>query len=148
MDTMIPYIQIQAEPIDSSDKVKQADEFQPPPDCGGVCYFEGVIRNHNHGKKVHYLEYEAYEDLAYKELKRIAHEAAEKFDVKKISIIHRVGRLEIGDTAVSIRVATHHRREAFESCQYIIDSLKVRVPIWKKEVYLDGCHEWTQCTHS
>lgn len=115
------------------------------PGCGGYVVFEGLIRNVNHGKSVTRLEYEVYETLALKELKRICEYACERFQLKYVRAWHREGRLEIGDTAVMIQVLSRHRREAFEGCRFIIDQLKARVPIWKKEFYDDGSATWTQC---
>jgi molybdopterin synthase catalytic subunit len=115
------------------------------PECGGYVCFEGVIRNANHGKAVVRLDYEAYEELAQKELTRIAEFAAERFGLRYVSAVHRRGRLEIGDTAVMIQVLSRHRREAFEGCRYVIDQLKARVPIWKREHYEDGSSTWTMC---
>lgn len=116
--------------------------------CGGYCCFEGIIRNHNHGKEVSFLSYEAYEELALSELKRIAANALETFDLSFARAHHRIGRLEIGDVAVIIQVQAKHRDEAFRGCRYIIDELKKTVPIWKKEHYQDGQHSWTRCNHA
>ena len=114
-------------------------------DCGGYVSFEGQIRNINHGKGVLRLEYETYDELAVKELRRVAIEAASRFGLKYVRAIHRKGRLEIGESAVIIQVLSRHRREAFDGCRYVIDQLKARVPIWKKEFYDDSTHAWTQC---
>jgi molybdopterin synthase catalytic subunit len=144
MDGNSPRIdcRIQAEAINPSESRRQLVML---PDCGGYVCFEGVIRNVNHGKGVVRLEYEAYDELATKELGRIAEFALERFGLRYISAVHRKGRLEIGDTAVLIQVLSRHRREAFEGCRYMIDQLKARVPIWKKEHYEDGSSSWTMC---
>ena len=115
------------------------------PRCGGYVVFEGMIRNVNHGKRVTHLEYEVYEPLAKKELRRICEYAAERFSLHYVRAVHREGRLSIGDTAVIIQTLSRHRREAFEGCRHVIDQLKARVPIWKKEYYDDGTSTWTQC---
>src|SRR5687767_12590864 len=115
------------------------------PQCGGYASFEGLIRNVNHGRKVVRLEYEAYDALALKELRRICEAVAERFGAPFIRAVHRKGTLEIGQTAVVIQVLTGHRREAFEACRAVIDQLKETVPIWKREVYEDGTHTWTRC---
>ncbi|MCB0293152.1 MAG: molybdenum cofactor biosynthesis protein MoaE, partial [Calditrichaeota bacterium] len=94
--------------------------------------------NHSRGKEVQRLEYEAYPGMAEKMIGQIVAEAGEKWDVRKAAVSHRTGRLEIGEIAVVIAVATPHRQDAFAACQYIIDRLKVVVPIWKKEVATDG----------
>ena len=107
-------------------------------DCGGLAVFIGTVRNHSRGKEVQRLEYEAYPGMAEKMIGQIVAEAGEKWDVRKAAVSHRTGRLEIGEIAVVIAVATPHRQDAFAACQYIIDRLKVVVPIWKKEVATDG----------
>ncbi len=107
-------------------------------DCGAVTVFLGTVRNHSRGKEVRYLEYEAYPEMAGKMIERIIGEAARKWDVRKMAVSHRTGRLEIGEVAVVIAAATPHRQDGFEACQYTIDRLKQIVPIWKKEVAADG----------
>src|SRR5690349_16034795 len=102
---------------------------------GAVVVFEGVVRDHSHGRRTLYLEYEAYEPMAVRKMHEIGSEAKHKFDVRALSIVHRLGRLEIGETSVAILVASSHRRPAFEACQYAIDQLKLTVPVWKKEYY-------------
>jgi molybdopterin synthase catalytic subunit len=114
-------------------------------DCGGFVAFEGIVRNINHGKGVLRLEYETYDALALKELQRICDFAGERFGLRYIRAWHRKGRLEIGESAVIVQVLSRHRGEAFEGCRYVIDQLKARVPIWKKEFYDDGTSAWTQC---
>ncbi len=104
---------------------------------GAVVSFVGVVRNNAEGKRVLYLEYEAYPDMAEKKLKEICAEAESRWQTE-ISVVHRVGRLEIGDTAVVIAVGASHRQEAFRACEYAIDRIKEIVPIWKKEFYDDG----------
>lgn len=117
------------------------------PDCGGHVTFEGMIRNVNHGKAVTRLDYEVYDTLAVKELERIGREAAQRFELRYVRVLHRKGRLDIGEPAVIVQVLSRHRREAFDGCRYVIDELKARVPIWKKEYYDDGSSAWTQCHH-
>ena len=112
---------------------------------GGFVTFEGILRNTNHGRRVERLEYEAYESLAIKEMTAIAELAGERFGLAWVRVVHRVGTLGIGETAVIIQVLSRHRREAFEGCHFIIDQIKVRVPIWKREVYDDGSYDWTRC---
>lgn len=136
---------LQSEAIDSTQVRGSLPEL---PECGGYASFEGLIRNVNHGRQVTHLEYEAYETLALKELSLIGQEAGEKFGVPYIRVIHRTGRLEIGDVAVVIQVLAGHRDAAFVACRYVIDELKHRVPIWKKEFYQDHLPEWTRCAHS
>ena len=109
---------------------------------GARSVFEGVVRDTNDGHQVRKLEYECYEPLAIKEGNQILDEAIEKFDLINASCIHRVGTLEIGETAVIVIATSGHRDEAFKGCRYIIDEVKSRVPIWKKEYYEDGETEW------
>jgi len=113
--------------------------------CGAFVAFEGWVRNHNEGQDVLKLEYESYKPLAVKEGERIIAEAREKFPVAEIVCLHRVGELAIGDIAVWVGVSSAHRGEAFDACRYIIDEVKHRVPIWKKEHYTDGDSGWVNC---
>ena len=115
--------------------------------CGGVVQFEGVIRDHNHGKQVNFLEYSSYESMAEKELRKICIAALENFGIAHVDVVHRLGKLEIGDVAVVIRVLSPHRAEAFNACKFVIDTLKNDVPIWKKEHYQDGTTDWPICNH-
>ncbi|MEQ8926641.1 MAG: molybdenum cofactor biosynthesis protein MoaE, partial [Fulvivirga sp.] len=108
------------------------------PTCGGIDVFVGTVRNHTKGKEVTHLFFETYESMAISEMKKIAEGIQKKWPVKKISIHHRVGRVEIGEVVVVIAVSSPHRKEAFEACQYAIDTLKKTVPIWKKEFLEDG----------
>ena len=115
------------------------------PAAGGYASFEGWVRNHNEGLAVTRLEYEAFESLAIKEGERIVLEATERFGVLAGACVHRVGLLEIGDLAVWVGVSSRHRDEAFAACRYIIDEVKHRVPIWKKEHYVNGDSGWVNC---
>ena len=117
------------------------------PAAGAYVSFEGWVRNHNEGKAVDALEYEAYEALAIKEGNRIVEEALQKFDVYKIHAVHRVGSLGIGDLAVIVRAWSAHRAQAFDACRYVIDEIKGRVPVWKLEHYSDGSRDWVFCPH-
>jgi len=109
-----------------------------------VC-FEGRVRDHNDGSEVVSLEYEVYEGLAVKEARRIIEEAKEKFDILDVVGAHRQGHLEIGDIAVWIGVIAAHRGPAFSACSYVIDEIKHRLPIWKKEHYKDKAPRWVSC---
>ncbi len=115
------------------------------PTAGGYASFEGWVRNHNEGHAVTRLEYEAFEALANKEGERIVEEALTKFGVVKAACVHRVGSLAIGELAVWVGVSSRHRAEAFAACRYIIDEVKHRVPIWKKEHYVTGDSGWVNC---
>lgn len=113
--------------------------------CGAYVQFDGWIRNHNEGQQVLKLEYEIYEPLAVREGEKIIAEAIERFGVAKATAVHRNGLLELSDVAVVVGVSSPHRDEAFEACRYIIDEVKVRLPIWKKEHYASGKAEWVNC---
>ncbi len=110
------------------------------PDAGGIVSFVGRVRNHARGHSIEYLEYEAYPEMAEREMEKIADSAAAKWPGTRVAIAHRVGRLAIGDAAVVVVAASAHRGEAFEACRYAIDTLKVTVPIWKREVATDGAY--------
>ncbi len=112
------------------------------PDMGAVVTFAGVVRNNFGGRATAYLEYEAYEDMAVTVLRQLAAEAQTQWKTGMIAIHHRVGRLEIGETAVLIVVAAPHRHEAFEAAEQIMDHIKEVAPIWKKEIWADGESEW------
>jgi len=113
--------------------------------CGGFASFEGWVRNHNEGHAVTRLEYEAFTELAEKEGARIVEEARTKFGVTRAACAHRVGSLALGDVAVWVGVSAAHRDEAFRACRFIIDEVKHRVPIWKKEHYVNGDSGWVNC---
>jgi molybdopterin synthase catalytic subunit len=115
------------------------------PAAGASVTFEGVVRNHQDGRQVRALDYEAYEQLGLQEGERIIAEALEKFPVTAARCIHRLGALSIGDVAVWVGVSAAHRDEAFAACRYIIDEVKRRVPIWKKEHYSAGDSAWVNC---
>ena len=115
------------------------------PVAGGYAGFEGWVREHNEGRRVRRLEYEAFEALGVKEGERIVSEAIERFGIERAACVHRLGALEIGEIAVWVGVSARHRQEAFLACRYIIDAVKHRVPIWKKEYYLEGDSGWVNC---
>ena len=115
--------------------------------AGALATFEGRVRNHNDGKQVSRLEYEAYGTLAVKTAEAVINEAREKFEIYDCACTHRTGLLNIGDVAVWVGVTAAHRDAAFAACRYIIDEIKQRVPIWKKEHYVDGAAEWVNCAH-
>ncbi len=113
--------------------------------CGALVVFEGWIRDHNEGRQVERLEYEVYKPLAEKEGARIIEEAGTRFAVSNVVCIHREGLLELSDVAVIVCVTSAHRAAAFDACRYVIDELKSRLPIWKKEHYVNGISEWVNC---
>jgi molybdopterin synthase catalytic subunit len=108
------------------------------PDDGAVVVFEGVVRNNANGKNVRFLEYDAYEKMALRKIEEIGTQAEEKFDIRDIAIVHRLGHMEIGECSIVIVVASAHRGPAFDACRFAIDTIKQVVPIWKKEFYEDG----------
>jgi MoaE-MoaD fusion protein len=105
---------------------------------GAVVVFDGIVRNNSGGRQTLHLDYEAYEEMAARQLSELAREARGKFGVRHVTIVHRLGRLIVGETSVLIVVASAHRAQAFEACQWLIDTLKKTVPIWKKETFVDG----------
>jgi MoaE-MoaD fusion protein len=127
-------IAIIKEKIDSQTlltKIKQ-------PEDGAAVLFEGVVRNHTRGRRTLYLDYEAYQEMALKQMNALAQQALADFPIRDVAMVHRLGRLEIGEVSVAIVVASAHRSAAFEACRWLIDHLKSTVPIWKKEHFVDG----------
>jgi len=114
-----------------------------PPECGATVTLDGYVRKLTKGRETLYLVYEAYEEMALKEMRKLIDIAKGKFQISNIGIVHRTGRLEIGETSVVIAVAAPHRKAAFDACEWLIAELKRTVPIWKKEVYADG-EEWIE----
>ncbi|MCC5793811.1 MAG: molybdenum cofactor biosynthesis protein MoaE [Chromatiales bacterium] len=115
------------------------------PVSGAYAQFEGWVRNHNEGQPVLRLDYQAYEALGVKEGERIIAEACERWPVRQVYCVHRLGELSIGDIAVWVGASAAHRDAAFAACRYVIDEVKDRVPIWKKEHYADGASGWINC---
>jgi molybdopterin converting factor subunit 1 len=107
-------------------------------DDGAAVMFEGVVRNQTRGRRTLYLDYEAYEEMASQQMEELAERALKQFQVRDVALVHRLGRLEIGETSVLIVVASAHRADAFDACRWLIDTLKRSVPIWKKEYFEDG----------
>jgi molybdopterin synthase catalytic subunit len=117
------------------------------PACGACVLFEGWVRNHNEGREVLRLEYEVYEPLAVRLGRTIIEEARQRFEIGHAAAIHRQGELALTEPAVIVGVASPHRDAAFRAGSYIIDEIKHRLPIWKKEHYVDGTAEWVDCRH-
>lgn len=113
--------------------------------AGGYAAFEGWVRNHNEGRSVLRLEYEAYAPLAISEGNKVLEEAQDKFGYLRAACVHRTGLLEIGECAVWVGVSSAHRDAAFLACRFIIDEVKIRLPVWKKEHYTDGDSGWVNC---
>ena len=121
-------------PIETAETVAK---LKAPSD-GAVVVFEGIVRNHSGSRSTLYLEYEAYEAMALAKMREIGAEMREKFSIRRYAMIHRLGHLEIGETAVLVAVSSAHRAAAFDACRYAIDTLKRTAPIWKKEFFRDG----------
>ncbi len=105
---------------------------------GAVCVFDGIVRNNTRGRQTLYLDYEAFREMAQAQMEGLAAEAVTRFEVREVALLHRLGRLQVGETSVLIVVASAHRGAAFEACRWLIDTLKKQVPIWKKETFVDG----------
>ncbi|MGA8436784.1 MAG: molybdopterin converting factor subunit 1 [Candidatus Sulfotelmatobacter sp.] len=129
-----PRASIIREPIDTSRVLANLKRGED----GAAVVFEGVVRNQTRGRRTLYLDYEAYEEMARQEMEGLAEQALKQFQVRDVVLVHRLGRLEIGETSVLIIVASAHRGTAFDACRWLIDTLKRTVPIWKKEYFEDG----------
>ena len=127
-------VQIVREPIDAGRIVSAVKSGGD----GAVCVFDGIVRDNTRGRATLHLDYEAYEEMALKQMRALREEAKAKFGVREIAIVHRLGRLFVGETSVLIAVASAHRGAAFDACRYVIDTLKKTVPIWKREQFADG----------
>jgi len=130
----LPVIALTRERIDAEKLVAEAKSGAD----GAVVVFDGIVRDNTRGRATLHLDYEAYEEMALKQMGQLAAEARERFGVRRVTMVHRLGRLEIGETSVLIVVASAHRGQAFEACRWLIDTLKQTVPIWKKETFVDG----------
>ncbi|HEY0376822.1 MAG TPA: molybdenum cofactor biosynthesis protein MoaE [Pyrinomonadaceae bacterium] len=128
------FFELTTEPIDVGEVARRV----VPPECGATVTLDGYVREWTRGRRTLHLAYEAYAPMALSELRRLGREARERFEVAHVGIVHRTGRLEIGETSVVVSVSAPHRRAAFEACEWTIRELKRRVPIWKKEFYEDG----------
>lgn len=124
LDTVLPTADVLAEIKDGGD--------------GAVCVFDGIVRNNTRGRQTLYLDYEAFREMALTQMQGLAAEAVTRFGVREVALLHRLGRLQVGETSVLIAVASAHRGAAFEACRWLIDTLKKQVPIWKKETFVDG----------
>jgi len=135
-------IELTYEPIN----VSKVREQVLDPSCGAVVVFEGCVRNHHEGKKVKLLQYEAYPSMVLKVVKQIEEEARTHWEFGKAAVLHRLGSLDVGEVAVVVAVSSAHRKEAFEVCSFIMNELKHRAPIWKKETYQNGQSSWVGCS--
>ena len=123
---------------------EEAREAVEGPDAGAVVLFLGTVRSNTDGRPVRHLEYEAYPPMAEKKMAEIAQEISDKWGLDRVAMVHRVGKLEIGEVSVAVAVASPHRKDGFEACKYAMDRLKQIVPIWKREVWADGEAEWVK----
>ncbi len=121
-------------PIPSAEIVAEAKQ----PEDGALVVFDGIVRNQTQGREVLHLDYEAYEEMALRQMQRLVQLAKENFGVRHAAIVHRLGRMQIGESSILIVVASAHRAQAFDACRWLIDSVKKTVPIWKKETFADG----------
>ena len=133
------FFELTTEPIDITSVARRV----VPPECGATVTLDGYVRQFTKGRETLYLEYEAYEPMALKEMQKLIEAAKAEFEISNVGIVHRVGKLEIGETSVVISVAAPHRKAGFAACEWLIKELKRTVPIWKKEVYADG-EEWIE----
>jgi MoaE-MoaD fusion protein len=127
-------VRLTREVMDAESLVRAAKQGED----GAVVVFDGIVRNNSRGRKTLYLDYEAYEEMAVKQMNDLAGDAVKRFGVRQVSIVHRLGRLQVGETSVLIIVSSGHRAQAYEASRWIIDTLKKTVPIWKKETFVDG----------
>jgi molybdopterin synthase catalytic subunit len=137
-ETALPLIsehaQIVSEPIQTAPILAAIKR----PEDGAVAVFDGIVRDNSRGRRTLYLDYTAYEPMALRQMEQLAQQALGRFDVRDVRIVHRLGRLQIGESSVYIAVASAHRAAAFDACRWLIDTLKTTIPIWKKEYFHDG----------
>lgn len=131
---MASFTELTTAPIDITSVARRV----VPPECGATVTLDGYVRQFTKGRETLHLVYEAYEPMAIKEMQKLVGQAKAEFEIANVGIVHRLGKLEIGETSVVISVAAPHRRAAFAACEWLIRELKRTVPIWKKEVYADG----------
>lgn len=137
------FFELTNDPIDISSIARRV----VPRECGATVTLDGYVRQFTKGRETLHLIYEAYEPMALKEMQKLIEQAISQFDIANVGIVHRLGKLEIGETSVVVSVAAPHRKAAFEACEWLIRELKRTVPIWKKEVYADG-EEWIEGDYS
>ena len=136
---MMDFAELTDEPI----SVESVARRTVPPECGATVTLDGYVRKFTKGRETLHLVYEAYEPMAIKEMHKLIEQAKRDFEISNIGVVHRLGKLEVGETSVVISVAAPHRKAAFAACEWLIRELKRTVPIWKKEVYADG-EEWIE----
>ncbi len=136
---MMDFCELTNQPIDITSVARRV----VPTACGATVTLDGYVRKFTNGRETLHLVYEAYEPMALKEMQKLIERARRDFEILNVGIVHRLGKLEIGDTSVVISVAAPHRKAAFAACEWLIRELKRTVPIWKKEVYADG-EQWVE----
>lgn len=136
------HARVGSEPIDTAAVLARVGAAED----GAAVLFVGIVRDHADGRSVTGMRYDAYVEMAEPVLTEIAHEAAERFGTRRMAVEHRVGELVIGEVSVAIAVSSPHRAEAYESSRYVIEEIKKRLPVWKKERYVDGSEEWVEGT--
>ena len=141
-DTGEDRFRVTEEPLDPS-AAADLVELVRRDEAGAVALFYGVVRNHNRGRRVLYLEYDAYPSMAVKKMREVAAELRSRWEITDVAISHRIGRLEVGETSLLVAVSAPHRREAFEACHHAVDRIKEIVPVWKKEVW-EGGETWVE----
>ena len=127
-------VKLTRDPIEADSLVAAAKRGED----GAIVLFDGIVRNNSRGRQTLYLDYEAYEEMAVNQMQKLAREAGERFAIDRVGIVHRLGRLEIGESSIVIAVTSAHRAAAFDACRWLIDTLKRTVPVWKKEHFADG----------
>ncbi|MEP6945974.1 MAG: molybdenum cofactor biosynthesis protein MoaE, partial [Acidobacteriota bacterium] len=132
--SMTDFFELTTSPLDIGEIARRV----APPECGATVTLDGYVRKFTKGRETLYLEYEAYEPMALKEMQKLIEQTKKEFEIANVGIVHRLGKLEIGETSIVISVAAPHRRAAFAACEHVIKELKRTVPIWKKEIYADG----------
>ena len=138
--TMKNRVRITSEPIDPAAVLEKVRDSS----SGGTVIFLGTIRNRNEGKRVEGLEYEVYRAMAEKRMMELESVVKAKWHVKKVFMVHRYGRLKVGEVSVAVAVSSEHRAEAFEACRFAIDTIKKTLPLWKKEKLKSGSEAWTK----
>ena len=137
-DAFAPLIEEHARLVREPIKATRIVAALKRPEDGAVAVFDGIVRNHSRGRRTLFLEYTAYEPMALRQMELLAKQALKNFAIRDLRLVHRLGRLQIGETSVYIVVASAHRAAAFDACRWLIDTLKKQVPIWKKEFFEDG----------
>ncbi|MYH49387.1 MAG: molybdenum cofactor biosynthesis protein MoaE [Gammaproteobacteria bacterium] len=138
----MPYAEITADPLDPARLLARVGS----PEDGAVLLFLGTVRNHADGRSVSGMQYEGYQEMALEVLRRIAEEASERFSTPNLAVTHRLGALEIGEVSVVVAVSSPHRAEAYGASRYVMEEIKRRLPVWKKEFYVEGAAEWVRGT--